>query len=271
MVVEATEKLYGDFELSAKNPGGHSSLPTKDNAIYHVDRRPQIVSRKYQFPFELNQVTRAYFEQMSAHRKEARPPRAADMLAVLKPRPIPPPSPASPRSPATTRLLRTTCVATMLSAGQAPNALPQFANANVNCRILPGHTQEETRQQLIKVFADPPSKSNTKTTPASSSIRLEPTRVSPRRRPCARHLRPPPQGRRRDVSRPAHPSADGDRSLGQHLHHGRGNPQLRHQRRRHRHRRRCAPTPVTSASTFSRYDRGVDFYYRYLQALGGGK
>ena len=155
MVVEATEKLYGDFELSTKNPGGHSSLPTKENAIYELT---DALSRleKYQFPTELNAVTRAYFEQMSAiERGQGRAEIASDMLAVLKT----PPDPAAivrlskiPRYNAT---LRTTCVATILSAGQAPNALPQFANANVNCRILPGHTQEETRQTLISVFADP--------------------------------------------------------------------------------------------------------------------
>jgi acetylornithine deacetylase/succinyl-diaminopimelate desuccinylase-like protein len=155
MVVEATEKLYGDFELSTQNPGGHSSLPTKANAIYELT---DALSRleKYEFPFELNAVTRAYFTQMAAINKAKGDTRtAADMLAILS---TPPDSAALARLEATPRYnatVRTTCVATMLSAGQAPNALPQFANANVNCRILPGHTQEETRQTLIKVFADP--------------------------------------------------------------------------------------------------------------------
>ncbi len=155
MVVEATEKLYGDFELSTKNPGGHSSLPTKENAIYELTDALSRLS-KYQFPTEINAVTRAYFEQMSGIEKsQGHPDIAADMLAVLK---TPPDAAAVARlsdNPRFNSTLRTTCVATMLSAGQAPNALPQFANANVNCRILPGHTQEETRQTLISVFGDP--------------------------------------------------------------------------------------------------------------------
>jgi acetylornithine deacetylase/succinyl-diaminopimelate desuccinylase-like protein len=155
MVVEATEKLYGDFELSTKNPGGHSSLPTKANAIYELT---DALSRleKYQFPTELNAVTRAYFEQMSSIEKsQGHVQVASDMLAVLK---TPPDAAAIARlseNPRYNSTLRTTCVATMLSAGQAPNALPQFAHANVNCRILPGHTQEETRQTLISILADP--------------------------------------------------------------------------------------------------------------------
>jgi acetylornithine deacetylase/succinyl-diaminopimelate desuccinylase-like protein len=155
MVVEATEKLYGDFELSTQNPGGHSSLPTKANAIYELtDALSRL--KKYEFPFELNAVTRAYFTQLAAIKRSAGDTQmAADMLAILS---TPPDAAALARLEAAPRYnatVRTTCVATMLSGGQAPNALPQFANANVNCRILPGHTQEETRQTLIKIFADP--------------------------------------------------------------------------------------------------------------------
>ena len=151
VAVEATEKLYGDFQFSAKNPGGHSSLPTRDNAIYHVT---DALSRleKYQFPFELNAVTRAYFEKLATLSTGQ---QADDMRATLK---TPPDPEAITRLSATPRfnsIMHTTCVATMLSAGQAPNALPQFANANVNCRILPGYTQEQIRQQLIKVIDDP--------------------------------------------------------------------------------------------------------------------
>jgi acetylornithine deacetylase/succinyl-diaminopimelate desuccinylase-like protein len=150
MVVEATEKLYGDFQVSAKNPGGHSSLPTKDNAIYHVT---DALSRleKIQFPVELNAVTRAYFQKMATLTKGQ---TSADMLAVLQSPPDPQAVARLSETPQYNSILRTTCVATMLSAGQAPNALPQFAQSNVNCRILPGHTQEETRQQLIKIFDD---------------------------------------------------------------------------------------------------------------------
>ncbi len=149
--VEATEKLYGDFELSTKNPGGHSSLPTRDNAIYQLTNALSRVE-KYQFPFELNAVTRAYFEKLAALSPGQ---QAEDMRAILK---TPPDAQAIARLSETPRfnsIMRTTCVATMLSGGQAPNALPQFASANVNCRILPGYTQEQIRQHLIQVINDP--------------------------------------------------------------------------------------------------------------------
>ncbi len=149
--VEATEKLYGDFELSTKNPGGHSSLPTRDNAIYQLTNALSRIE-KYQFPFELNAVTRAYFEKLAALSKGQ---QAEDMRAILKTPPDPQAMARLSETPRFNSIMRTTCIATMLSAGQAPNALPQFANANVNCRILPGYTQEQVRQQLIKVINDP--------------------------------------------------------------------------------------------------------------------
>jgi acetylornithine deacetylase/succinyl-diaminopimelate desuccinylase-like protein len=149
--VEATEKLYGDYQLTATNPGGHSSLPTPDNAIYHIaDSLTRL--QGYAFPFELNPVTRAYFARMS---KLESGQTAADMAAILQ---NPPVTGAVTRLSATPKYnstMRTTCVATRLSGGAANNALPQTAQANVNCRILPGHSQEEIRQQLIRIFNDP--------------------------------------------------------------------------------------------------------------------
>jgi acetylornithine deacetylase/succinyl-diaminopimelate desuccinylase-like protein len=148
--VEATEKLYADYQLVATNPGGHSSLPKKDNAIYHLaDALGRLEA--YQFPFELNAVTRAYFETMA---KIETGPVAGDMLGVLK---TPPDTAAVARlseSPLYNSTMRTTCVATMVEAGHARNALPQRAVANVNCRILPGHTPAEVRGELTKVVAD---------------------------------------------------------------------------------------------------------------------
>jgi acetylornithine deacetylase/succinyl-diaminopimelate desuccinylase-like protein len=147
---EATEKLYGDFQVLATNPGGHSSLPTPDNAIYHVaDALAKL--QKYSFPFELNAVTREYFAQMA---KIETGQRAADMRAILG---EPPDAKAVERLSQDTHVnsvMRTTCVATMLSGGHAPNALPGRAEANVNCRIFPGHSQEEIRAQLVKLFDD---------------------------------------------------------------------------------------------------------------------
>jgi acetylornithine deacetylase/succinyl-diaminopimelate desuccinylase-like protein len=149
--VEATEKLYADFRITATNPGGHSSLPTPDNAIYHV---ANALSRleKSPFPFELNEVTRA---ELTTRATLVEPRQAADIRAILKT----PPDPAAMQrlsvNPVYNATMRTTCVATMMSAGHAPNALPGRAQANVNCRILPGHSQEEVRQDLIRIFADP--------------------------------------------------------------------------------------------------------------------
>ena len=149
--IEASEKLYADFQLTATNPGGHSSLPMPDNAIYHI---ADALSRLEHspFPFELNEVTRGYFEKRAAL---ATGQLASDMRAILK---TPPDQGAIARLSADARynsLMHTTCVATRLSAGHANNALPQIAQANVNCRILPGHTVDEVKAELIKIFNDP--------------------------------------------------------------------------------------------------------------------
>ena len=149
--LEATEKQYADFELTALNPGGHSSLPTPDNAIYHIADALSRLERA-PFPFELNPVTRTYFERRAPLENAQ---TRADMNAILQ---TPPDSAAAARlskDPRYNAMLRTTCVATRLTAGHANNALPQTAQANVNCRILPGHSPEETGQTLIRVFDDP--------------------------------------------------------------------------------------------------------------------
>jgi len=149
--VEATEKLYADFQLTATNPGGHSSLPTADNAIYEIaDALGRL--EKAPFPFELNTVARAWFEQVAASET---PEVNADIRAMLR---TPPDTEALARlskNPRFNSTMRTTCVATRLSGGHADNALPQTAQALVNCRILPGHSKEEVRQDLLRIFADP--------------------------------------------------------------------------------------------------------------------
>ena len=151
MEVDATEKLYADYQLTVTNPGGHSSLPVPDNAIYHL-AGGLVRLQQYQFPFELNNVTRAYYERMS---KVDTGQRAADMQAILQ---NPPDLAAVTRlsqDPIDNSTLHTTCVATRLNAGHANNALPQTAQANVNCRILPGHSSEEVRLKLVELLADP--------------------------------------------------------------------------------------------------------------------
>jgi len=150
--VDASEKLYADYQLSSLNPGGHSSMPTPDNAIYHLaDALGRL--QQYSFPFELNAVTRAELAGMA----ESYPPQKAALVkAVLK---DPPDQQAIARlsadDPILNSTMRTTCVATRLAAGHANNALPQTATANVNCRIFPGHSREEIRQELVRIVADP--------------------------------------------------------------------------------------------------------------------
>ena len=151
MGVEATEKLYADFRVTATNPGGHSSLPRPDNAIYHVADALGRLERT-PFPLETNEVTRAYFASSS---KTEKGQLAADLKAVSGPVPDPAAAQRLSKDMIYNSLLHTTCVATMMTAGHAPNALPGSAVANVNCRIFPGHSQEETRQELTRIFADP--------------------------------------------------------------------------------------------------------------------
>jgi acetylornithine deacetylase/succinyl-diaminopimelate desuccinylase-like protein len=149
--VEATQKTYADFHLVATNRGGHSSEPRPDNAIYEL-MHALLKLEASPFPVELNDVTRA---QLEASAKVTTPQRAADIRGILQT----PPDPAAvadfSKDPEDNAILRTTCVATMLKGGHAPNALPGEADANVNCRILPGHSQEDTRKTLIGIFDDP--------------------------------------------------------------------------------------------------------------------
>ncbi len=149
--VDASEKMYGDFQLTVTNPGGHSSLPVPDNAIYHL-ANALVRLQHHQFPFELNEVTRAYFKRLSTVETGR---TAADLEAILKPRPDPAAiARLSAQDPEWNSMMHTTCVATRLDAGLANNALPQRAQAIVNCRILPGYTLAQIRNQLVRVFAD---------------------------------------------------------------------------------------------------------------------
>lgn len=149
--IDVSEKVYADFTLETTNPGGHSSVPRHDNAIYSLAAALTRL-QAYSFPLKLNDVSRKYLEY-SARRAEGQ--RSADLLAAAK---IPPDPQAVERLSEDANynsILRTTCVATMLSGGHAPNALPQAARANVNCRIFPGEEPEEVRKTLAGVIADP--------------------------------------------------------------------------------------------------------------------
>jgi acetylornithine deacetylase/succinyl-diaminopimelate desuccinylase-like protein len=157
--VQASEKVYQSFRLEVRNKGGHSSLPLKDNAIFRLAAGLDRLAR-FDFPVNLNEVTRAYFERMSkletgtvaddmklvaaqpataAQRREQRVEDAAGRLS---------------RSPYYNALMRTTCVATRLEGGHADNALPQMARATVNCRILPQENAAEVEATLKRVIAD---------------------------------------------------------------------------------------------------------------------
>ena len=150
--VDASEKLYADYQLSSLNPGGHSSIPVPDNAIYHLADAIGRLER-HTFPFEMNAVTRA---ELAGLAKNYPPEKAALVNAVLKEPPDPQAiAKLSAEDPILNSTMRTTCVATRLAAGHANNALPQTATAIVNCRIFPGHTSEEIRQELVKILADP--------------------------------------------------------------------------------------------------------------------
>jgi acetylornithine deacetylase/succinyl-diaminopimelate desuccinylase-like protein len=148
--VQASEKVYQSFTLEVTNPGGHSSLPKKDNAIYRLaDALLRI--RSHEFPVKLNEVTRTFFERSAAIEE---PEIGAAMRGILKD----PPDPAAIERlapiPIYNARMRTTCVATMLEAGHAENALPQRARATVNCRILPGESPTAVRATLEEMIDD---------------------------------------------------------------------------------------------------------------------
>jgi acetylornithine deacetylase/succinyl-diaminopimelate desuccinylase-like protein len=150
--VQAAEKVYQSFKLESTNPGGHSSLPSKDNAIYHLAGALVRISQ-FDFPVQVNEVTRRFFERTATLEQGE---TAQDMLGVAAERPDPG---ASARLSATLPFynaqLRTTCVATLLDGGHAENALPQKARATVNCRMLPGSDPAQVQQTLVGVIDDP--------------------------------------------------------------------------------------------------------------------
>ncbi len=148
--VETSEKNYVDFTLEAKSSGGHSSRPVKDNAIYRLAAALQRLSQ-FDFPAQLNETTRSFFAQ-TARLQDARV--AADFTAVAQPTSDPAAVTRLSQSAYYNALLRTTCVATLLQGGHAPNALPQTARANVNCRMLPTDSIANVQATLKKVVAD---------------------------------------------------------------------------------------------------------------------
>ncbi|NJD11501.1 MAG: M20/M25/M40 family metallo-hydrolase [Gemmatimonadetes bacterium] len=147
--VQASEKVYLSFTLEATNEGGHSSLPTRKNAIYDL-AQALLAVQAYQFPVMLNEVTRAYFERTAelvggaageAMRRVVRDPHDTAAVALLA------------DEPSYNARLRTTCVATQLTGGHAENALPQRARATINCRLLPDHDPADVERTLAALAA----------------------------------------------------------------------------------------------------------------------
>jgi acetylornithine deacetylase/succinyl-diaminopimelate desuccinylase-like protein len=157
------EKTYADFLLEVRNKGGHSSRPVPDNAIYHLAGALYRLS-SFGFPLQLNDVTRVYFQQMAKIEKG----EFAAELAKVGEGSEEAMQHIAAQSPGMNSMLRTTCVATQLEGGHAPNALPQLAAANVNCRILPQDSIENVLKTLRGVVADDQVKVTVKTNEASA-------------------------------------------------------------------------------------------------------
>ena len=148
--IQLSEKVYMTLQLEVTNPGGHSSIPERDNAIYRLAEGLARLAQ-LEFPVRLDEITRAYFERMAEIEDG---PVGAAMKGVTT---TPPDSGAVSRLSEVAyfnALMRSTCVATQLEAGHAENALPQTARATVNCRVLPGDSADEVRQTVIRVLAD---------------------------------------------------------------------------------------------------------------------
>jgi acetylornithine deacetylase/succinyl-diaminopimelate desuccinylase-like protein len=148
--VQAAEKVYMDLRLEVHNPGGHSSMPVEDNAIYRLSAALSRIAA-YEFPPRLNEITRAYFTRAAAFENDTIAPRmrmvgeAGDTIAMRR---------LSAGSAWFNAVLRTTCVATRLEGGHANNALPQLAAANVNCRMLPDEKPEDVIETIRGLVAD---------------------------------------------------------------------------------------------------------------------
>ncbi len=165
-LVQGAEKTFATFDLAVTNPGGHSSRPRADNAIYQL-AQALLKVQAHRFPVMSNDLTRAYLGAVGnaqsgptgeALRAFAKDPNDAAAAAVLA---------DSPEFAGTTR---TTCVATLLSGGHAENALPQTAGAAINCRIFPGVAVDTVRRELEAAIADPDVTVTTRDSPTASPV-----------------------------------------------------------------------------------------------------
>jgi acetylornithine deacetylase/succinyl-diaminopimelate desuccinylase-like protein len=167
---QAAQKVVMSFTLETTNPGGHSSVPRPDNAIYSLARALDGVS-KYEFPVQFIDANRAYFTRMASV------VGGADGAAMAKIVVDPTDKAANDqlnKSPQYHSMLRTTCVATLLSGGHAGNALPQRATSTINCRVMPGVAQEEVQAALVRAIGDP----DVKVTPSRGYRPMNPAPVT---------------------------------------------------------------------------------------------
>jgi len=149
--IDHAEKTYADFEVTARNPGGHSSQPRKDNAIYDLARAIVKVA-EYEFPVIQSPLTQAFFEKMAP--LENNPEISKAMVAFAKDKNDMDAVKVLREYPHYAGMTGTTCVATMLEGGHAYNALPQSAMVSINCRIFPGEGTEATMGQLKQVIGN---------------------------------------------------------------------------------------------------------------------
>ena len=184
--IQVGEKAYQDVTLTTTNPGGHSSQPVPDNAIYVMADAIAKV-RDYRFPLEFNDTTRAFFAKAGAQRGGE---VGAAMQALVK-------NPADSAAEAIVNkdkmlhsMLRTTCVATLVDGGHALNALPQTVTANVNCRMFPGRTADETQAALERAIGNPKVKveQRVKGKPIAKAPPMDPAIIGPMEQLSAKHF-----------------------------------------------------------------------------------
>lgn len=184
--IQVGEKAYQDFTLTTTNPGGHSSQPVRENAIYAMaDAVAKI--REFEFPAEFNDTTRTFFAKAALMRKDE---TGAAMAALAA-------NPGNKAAEAVVNrdkmlhsMLRTTCVATLIDGGHALNALPQKVTTNINCRMFPGRTAEETRVALAKAIdnAAVTIEERVKDKPIAKAPPLDPKIVGPMEKLAAKHF-----------------------------------------------------------------------------------
>lgn len=183
--IHVGEKGVENYKVETFNPGGHSSVPIRDNAIYELSDA-MVKVRDYEFPVTFNDTTRAYFTKAGAARHDA---LGEAMVALAK-------NPADKAAEAIVNkdrslhsMLRTTCVATLLDGGHANNALPQHATANVNCRVFPGMSAEEVRDRLATAIGDPKVKVTREAPrgPLGKPVPLDPKVIGPAEKLVAKY------------------------------------------------------------------------------------